>query len=156
MNHWRFILVIGLLAIVQSLAANPLPVYLERGGPEDLALWKQAVVVCFSLAMECIALILLLRSVSEARISVVLKAFFLVHLISYPTTLLLAKPLGLTSEVFPLVFEPWLFAQVSGLTFRDSWKAVLRSNLLSFLLGISIPQVWVKLFPFYLGGFNAS
>jgi hypothetical protein len=153
---WKFLILLGFLVIGQSLLANPIIVASRRGGPSDLVLWKQALIVLVSLAFECLALVILLRSAINARISSILKAFFLVHLISYPVTLLLVKPLGLTAEVFPLAFEPWFFALVSGLAVRDSWKSVFRSNLLSFLLGLAIPHIWVRVFPFWVGGLNAS
>ena len=156
MKHSRLWILLVLLVFGQSLLANPIVVIPARGGPGDLVLWKQIIIIAISLSMECLALIVLLRSATGARFGTTLKAFLLVHLVSYPVTLLLAKPLGLSAEVFPLVFEPWFFAQVSGLSVRDSWKAVLRSNLLSFLLGLSLPHVWVRVFPFWVGGFNAS
>jgi len=156
MNHWRLWTLLALLVFGQSLMANPIVVIPKQGGPSDLVLWKQAIIICFSLAMECLVLVVLLRSATEASISSILKAFILVHLVSYPTTLLLAKPLGVYAEVFPLIFEPWLFPQVSGLAMRGTWKAVLRSNLLSFLLGFSLPHVWVRAFPFWVGAFHAS
>jgi hypothetical protein len=155
MKPWRLWILLALLVFGQPLMANPIVVIPKQGGPGDLVLWKQALIICFSLTMECLALVVLLRAATGARICSILKAFVFVHLVSYPTTLLLAKPLGLYAEVFPLVFEPWFFAQVSGLAIRDSWKAVLRSNLLSFLLGLSLPHVWVRAFPFWVGGFHA-
>jgi hypothetical protein len=129
-----------------ALAANPISVEPHSATPADLLWPVRASLIGFALLVELMVVGWLLGKLESRAYPRVLGAWVLMHLVTYPITWYLSGILGWKAELFPLAFEVWLFPQWSRLTVRQSWLPVLTGNAASFVLGLALPHIWVRLF----------
>lgn len=144
----RCILLIGVVGLMTNpVFGNPIFVKTRPLTPDDLSLWPKVIVASTCLAIEALALWVLLRRSEGLPFLRCSSSFLLVHLISYPITLLLVGPLGYFSEVFPLVFEPWLFPRITKVGVKQALGPVIISNCISFAMGLLLPSLWIQFLP---------
>ncbi len=129
------------------LSANPVFTIKRPPSPDDISIHVLVGLFAFSLFIEfCIVI----YGVFLSKITSLTRAIWcvlVIHLISYPITLLLNSVIGYRAEIFPLVFELWLFSKLAKASIKNSWHLIVIANLASFLLGIGLPYVWFHLGP---------
>jgi hypothetical protein len=123
-----------------SADSNPIPMRMRTAHPESPdalgVTLRMALVATLALIAELETLGLLLERKLAVPSSVTAQAFVLVHIVTFPATVLLAQSWGHWAEVLPLTVEPVLIAFAVGTSLSRTWAPVVLANLVSFGIGL--------------------
>jgi hypothetical protein len=75
----------------------------------------------------------------------VVLGFIVANAVTFPLATLLSLRIGFVAEAIPLALEPFVFARYSGYSLKQSWRAVVVSNVASFLVGVGLAYLWLHL-----------
>lgn len=148
---------IALLSLATAVASNP--IVIEGPMPpteDDPGIWIKLGSILLALMLEFGVVMVWLHSTRRVSRWKVLRSLLWLHLITYPITLWFSAMFGFWAELLPIIVEPWLFTQISGLRMRQVYAPVIIGNTASFAAGLYLPGLlffllWTDFFAYLFG-----